>query len=267
MGHSLAPDVDEAHQEGLCEKVDVEDAASDHTPQKQQNSQPQEVSVSLSGEHLGLYFADGHIREVDVENEAEVELSHEEECGQGSPELQMEEGRTKSVDEGQGSHYSQCYQQGDCCADGQVCTGEHGLCEVPCFEIIQCVLHRLIIPTYYNSLKIILNLPFNPDHMEQLQSLKQTLSLPTFPVYPLTSFLSIGSYEIIMLSTILSLMLTLWSGNTFSIYFLNGFMLPVMFIRYGNNLGNYWQWLSILLLGRQIIHNLVVADVCTNLHR
>lgn len=103
--------------------------------------------------------------------------------------------------------------------------------------------------------------------MEQLQSLKQTLSLPNFPVYPLTRFFSVGSYEIIMLSTIVSLMLTLWSGSTFPIYCFNGLVLPVLFIRNGTKLGSYWQWLSILLLGRQIVHTLVVADVYAYLNR
>lgn len=32
MGHSLAPDVDQTHEEGLSEEVDVEDATSNHAP-------------------------------------------------------------------------------------------------------------------------------------------------------------------------------------------------------------------------------------------
>lgn len=167
----------------------------------------------------------------------------------------------EGVNEGQRGDYFQGDEERDGSADSQVGACEQGFCKIPGFEVGECVLHRLIIPTYNNSQSNIIGGPSESDQMEQLQALKQTLSLPNFPTYPVTSFFTLGSYEIIMLTTILSLICTLVTGSTFPIYTLNGLFLPLLYLHYGNDLGSYWQWFAILLLARQIIHTLAVVDV------
>jgi hypothetical protein len=48
---------------------------------------------------LGVDFGEGDIGKVDIEDEAEAELPHEEEGGEGAPDVKFEEGEFEGVEE------------------------------------------------------------------------------------------------------------------------------------------------------------------------
>lgn len=97
--------------------------------------------------------------------------------------------------------------------------------------------------------------------MEQLQALKRKLSIPAFPFINLTGNIIFGVYEVSMLATALSLILTLWTGSTFWIYLINGLLFPLTVSHYCGLLEHYWEWFAVLLLVRQLSRVLVVLDV------
>lgn len=97
--------------------------------------------------------------------------------------------------------------------------------------------------------------------MEQLQSLKQQLAIPTFPPFGITGYFSLGAYEVTMLATAISLILTLSTGSPFWIYLINGLLLPLLVSHYCGPLEHYWEWFSVLLLVRQLTRDFVVLDV------
>jgi len=85
MGHTLTPDVHKCHEERFGKYDEVEDTSKDDTSCEEHYYQPEKISIALSAENLSLDFVYGEICEVDVEDEAEVEFSHEEECCEGAP--------------------------------------------------------------------------------------------------------------------------------------------------------------------------------------
>lgn len=96
--------------------------------------------------------------------------------------------------------------------------------------------------------------------MEQLTYIKERLQVSSFPVLSLHSF-SLGSYELIALATVVSLLATLSSGSPFPIYLLNGLVLPLLFAHHGTPLTNYWEWFCVLLLLRRLTGVLLALDV------
>ena len=68
--------------------------------------------------------------------------------------------------------------------------------------------------------------------MEQLQYIKQTLSISAYPEKHYRSMLALGAYQIISISTVSSVICTILMGTTFPIYLLNGFLLPLLFFSY-----------------------------------
>ena len=79
MWQSLAPYVDEPHQETLTEKSNCYYASDDEAAYCQEEQEPQEVRVSIPVEDLCLDLVESDEREVQVEDESEIELAHEEE--------------------------------------------------------------------------------------------------------------------------------------------------------------------------------------------
>lgn len=79
--------------------------------------------------------------------------------------------------------------------------------------------------------------------------MKRKLNISGFQAMRLNSML-IGSYEVIMIAIIFSMLFGVVSGFKFHIYLLNGVMLPLYFTRFGVQLGDYWFWFSLLLLIR-----------------
>ena len=96
--------------------------------------------------------------------------------------------------------------------------------------------------------------------MEQIRSLKKTLTLDTFmPVY-LGPF-QLYSYEFIVSCSILSLLLTFFSGAKLWIYVINGLFLPLYVLERDYSLKDYWPWLSVLLMIRMVVVSVPALDV------
>ena len=77
--------------------------------------------------------------------------------------------------------------------------------------------------------------------MEQLTYIKEKLQVTGFPalILPFQTF-SLGSYELIASTTVLSLLMAVISGSPLPIYLLNGVCLPLLFSYHGTHIHNYW---------------------------
>ena len=99
--------------------------------------------------------------------------------------------------------------------------------------------------------------------MEQLNYIKDKLSIPHFKplkVEPLPPF---ESYHLILIITSFSLILSMICDSNFAIYIGTGFVLPIFLLGKEEvfKLKDYWIWLSILLLTRDIIQFASAFDV------
>lgn len=70
-----------------------------------------------------------------------------------------------------------------------------------------------------------------------------------------------GSYEMIGLGCFLSILLALLTDSDTWIYLICGVVLPLIFVKYGSRLTNYWEIFCLLLLVRQFTTLLSILDV------
>ena len=96
--------------------------------------------------------------------------------------------------------------------------------------------------------------------MEQVQYLKEKLTIREFQHLQIGRLPSLGSYELIILSIVLALVIAFVTAFKPIIYILNGVLLPFYLIGYPKN-ADYWFWFVMLLLLRQVLKAYVGLDV------
>lgn len=154
MGESLAPDVNHGHLVRLGEEVDVEHTTDDHTAEEQAHVEPQKICVFVTCEDEGLHLGERDIGEVHVEEEAEAELAHEEERGEGAPDVEVQEGGGECVEEQLWPDDLESDEQGHRCADRQVGARHQRFRKIPRLELRHCVLHQYKLKLSSNTHKL-----------------------------------------------------------------------------------------------------------------
>ena len=97
--------------------------------------------------------------------------------------------------------------------------------------------------------------------MEQITYLKNRIEITPFPLIR-TKFCSLGSFELICLSTLISLISLVVLGNPNMAYLLNGLFLPIFVAYYdGANLHAYWPCFALLMIVRRFTSFLLMLDV------
>ena len=83
----------------------------------------------------------------------------------------------------------------------------------------------------------------------------------------MNAYFTLGSYQVIVVTTMAAVLLAACCGWDFPIYLLNGVLLPLFFAKYGVQLNNYWVCLAALLLLRKVFAFLYLLDVTIALFR
>lgn len=136
MGQPFAPDIDKSHQKDFCEEIEIENASQYGASSCQENNEPEEIIVPLTAEDLGLNFADCDEGEIGVEDETEVELPHEDQRSEGTPEVKLHDASPKGVGQQLGCDDLQSYEKGGYGANCEIGSGEKGSRHVPTLELL-----------------------------------------------------------------------------------------------------------------------------------
>lgn len=154
MRETFTPNIDHSHLIGLREEIDIEYASYQEASKEDEDIQPEEIWVIITCEYQSLYFGEGDIGKVDIEDEAEAELPHVEEGREGTPDVKFEEGEFEGVKEDHRVEDLDCDQKGHCCADGEVGSGDQRFGEIPRLELRDCVLHEYYYKNSKSSFKL-----------------------------------------------------------------------------------------------------------------
>ncbi len=154
MRESFTPDVYHGHLIGLGEEIDIEDASYQKAAEEDENIEPEKIWIIITCEYQSLYFGECDIGEVNIEYEAEAELSHVEQGCEGAPDVKLEERELEGVEEQHWVEDLDCDQQRHRSADCKVCAGYQRLGEIPRFEFRDCVLHQYYYKINKSSSKL-----------------------------------------------------------------------------------------------------------------
>lgn len=97
--------------------------------------------------------------------------------------------------------------------------------------------------------------------MEQVQLVRNILTVSDFSPRPLGPLPRLHSYQLIVLSSTLALFLALLTGSSLPIHLISGLLLPLLLLSAPDALADYWPWFSVVLLGRSLSGWLVALDV------
>lgn len=89
MWESLAPDIYHCHLVHSREEIEIEDATNKNAAKEDEDIEPQKIRVFVTCEYESLYFGDGDVRKVNIEDKVEVELAHEEQGREGPPDVKL----------------------------------------------------------------------------------------------------------------------------------------------------------------------------------